>query len=313
MAQYPLVSLVAIRSLHMLIAQLAARSISMSQIPANRSILITGCSTGIGHACAHGLAKRGYRVIASARQPADVERLQDEGLESLQLDVDDSNSIAAAVEQTLALTGGQLYGLFNNGAYGQPGAVEDLSRDTLRAQFETNLFGWHELTCGLIPIMRKQGYGRIIQNSSILGLITLPYRGAYVASKFALEGLTDTLRLELNGSGIHCSLIEPGPIVSRFRDNAHRMYRQHIDAEHSIHRDFYHAMARRLQKEGNAAPFTLPPGAVLKKVIHALESRRPKPRYYVTFPTYLFGGLRRVLSSRGLDWTLKRVSGGGSR
>ena len=275
--------------------------------------MITGCSTGIGYACAHGLAERGYRVIATARQQADVERLQDEGLVSLLLDVDDSNSIEAAVEQTLALTDGHLYGLFNNGAYGQPGAIEDLCRDTLRAQFETNLFGLHELTCRLIPVMRKQGYGRIIQNSSVLGLIALPYRGAYVASKFALEGLTDTLRLELGGSGIHCSLIEPGPIVSRFRDNAHRKYREHIDTEHSVHRDAYRSMERRLQKEGTVAPFTLPPEAVLKKVIHALESRRPKPRYYVTVPTYLFGGLRRVLSSRGLDWALKRVSGGGSR
>ncbi len=252
-------------------------------------------------------------MIATARQQADVDRLKDEGLESLLLDVNDSNSIATAVGQTLGLTNGRLYALFNNGAYGQPGAIEDLSRDTLRAQFETNLFGWHELTCRLIPVMRQQGEGRIIQNSSILGLITLPYRGAYVASKFALEGLTDTLRLELRGSGVHCSLIEPGPIVSRFRDNAHRKYLLNIDAENSVHRASYLAMESRLQKEGNAAPFTLPPEAVLKKLIHALESPRPKPRYYVTFPTYLFGGLRRVLSSRGLDRALRLVSGGGSR
>lgn len=285
----------------------------MHPTAADRSILITGCSSGIGHACAHGLAKRGYRVIATARQAADCDRLKSEGLESLPLDLDDSASIAAAVEQTLSLTGGRLYGLFNNGAYGQPGAVEDLSRETLRAQFETNLFGWHELTCRLIPIMRQQGEGRIIQNSSVLGLVTLPYRGAYAASKFALEGLTDTLRLELAGSGIHCSLIEPGPITSRFRDNAHRKYREHIDIEQSVHRDAYLGMERRLQKEGDAAPFTLPPEAVLKKLVHALESPRPKPRYYVTLPTYLLGGLRRVLSSRGLDWMLRRISGGGAR
>jgi len=278
-----------------------------------KTILITGCSSGIGHCVATGLARRGYRVFATARKPEDVQRLQAEGLEAIQLDLDDDASICAAVEEVLSRSGGQLYALFNNGAYGQPGAVEDLTRDVLRAQLETNLLGWHELTRRLIPVMRAQGEGRIIQNSSVLGLVTLPYRGAYNCSKFALEGLTDTLRLELHGSGIQVSLIEPGPISSRFRDNAHRMFRQNIDVAHSAHRNHYLAMEARLLKEGPAAPFTLPPEAVLKKVIHALESRRARPRYYVTFPTYLFGTLRRLLSSRGLDRVLQWVSGGGSR
>lgn len=278
-----------------------------------KTILITGCSSGIGHCVATGLARRGYRVFATARKPEDVQRLQAEGLEAIQLDLDDDASICAAVEEVLSRSGGQLYALFNNGAYGQPGAVEDLTRDVLRAQLETNLLGWHELTRRLIPVMRAQGEGRIIQNSSVLGLVTLPYRGAYNCSKFALEGLTDTLRLELHGSGIQVSLIEPGPISSRFRGNAHRMFRQNIDIAHSAHRKHYLAMEARLLKEGPAAPFTLPPEAVLKKVIHALESRRARPRYYVTFPTYLFGTLRRLLSSRGLDRVLQWVSGGGSR
>jgi len=278
----------------------------------SRAVLITGCSSGIGYACAKGLAERGYRVFASARKAADASRLAGEGLEALRLDLDDSGSIAGVVDEILARTGGRLYGLFNNGAYGQPGAVEDLTRETLRAQLETNLLGWHELTCRIIPVMRRQGEGRIIQNSSVLGLVTLPYRG-YVASKFALEGLTDTLRLELAGTGIHVSLIEPGPIESRFRANAHRMFRERIDAEHSVHRDTYRAMEARLLKEGAAAPFTLPPLAVLDKLIHALESPRPRPRYYVTFPTHLLGTLRRILSTRGLDWMLRQISGGGSR
>jgi NAD(P)-dependent dehydrogenase (short-subunit alcohol dehydrogenase family) len=166
------------------------------------SILITGCSSGIGHHCAHELARRGWQVIASARRPEDVARLEAEGLSAVRLDLDDPASIGAALERTLELTGGRLDALFNNGAYGQPGAVEDLSRDVLRAQLETNLLGWHDLTCRVIPLMRRQGRGRIVQNSSILGFIPLPYRGAYVASKYALEGLTDTLRLELRGSGI---------------------------------------------------------------------------------------------------------------
>jgi NAD(P)-dependent dehydrogenase (short-subunit alcohol dehydrogenase family) len=191
--------------------------------------------------------------------------------------------------------------------------VEDLSRVVLRAQLETNLLGWHDLTCRIIPVMRAQGEGRIVQNSSVLGLVTLAYRGAYVASKFALEGLTDTLRLELAGSGIQVSLIEPGPILSRFRANGHEKFRENIDPEHSVHRERYGAAERRLLKEGPAQPFTLPPEAVLKKLIHALGSPRPRPRYYVTVPTYLLGYLRRVLSTRGLDRVLRLASGSGTR
>jgi NAD(P)-dependent dehydrogenase (short-subunit alcohol dehydrogenase family) len=275
--------------------------------PSPRTVLITGCSSGIGRCVALGLQARGYRVFATARRAADVAGLAAAGLESLPLDLDDSRSIQAAVDEVLRRTDGELYALFNNGAYGQPGAVEDLRREVLRAQFETNLFGWHELTCRVLPVMRRQGYGRIIQNSSVLGLVALPLRGAYNASKFALEGLTDTLRLELHGSGIHVCLVEPGPIESRFRANAFQAWRRNIDKTHSPFRMQYEAMEARLTKEGPAVPFTLPPEAVLKKVIHALESPRPRARYYVTFPTYLFGTLRRLLSSRALDRILRRV------
>ena len=278
-----------------------------------KSVLITGCSSGIGRCVAFGLQTRGYRVFASARKPADVEALRAEGLECLQLDLDDPASIAAAVKQVSVATNGALYALFNNGAYGQPGAVEDLTREVLRAQLETNLLGWHDLTRRLLPLMRRQRAGRIIQNSSVLGLVAMPYRGAYNCSKYALEGLTDTLRLELRGSGVHISLIEPGPIESRFRANAMRMWQRNIDTQHSFHRDRYRAMQARLEKEGPAAPFTLPPTAVLRRVIHALESPRPKPRYYVTTPTYLFGFLRRVLPTRALDALLRQASGDGKR
>ncbi|MES9990700.1 MAG: SDR family oxidoreductase [Candidatus Thiodiazotropha sp.] len=278
-----------------------------------KNILITGCSSGIGQAVAHGLKDRGYRVIASARKEEDIAALQAQGFDTLDIDLDHSDSIDQAMDHLLALTDGRIYALFNNGAYGQPGAVEDLSREALRQQFETNLFGWHELTCRVIPLMRRQGVGRIIQNSSILGFITLPYRGAYVASKYALEGLSDTLRLELVGSGIHVSLIEPGPIESRFRQNAHAMFNKHIDSNHSVHQEYYEAMVARLEKQGHAAPFTLPAQAVLKKVIHALESNNPKPRYHVTVPTHLFAVLRRLLSSRALDRILLKISSGGRR
>jgi NAD(P)-dependent dehydrogenase (short-subunit alcohol dehydrogenase family) len=279
--------------------------------PSQRSVLITGCSSGIGHHVAHGLEKRGYRVFAAARNPEDVKRLGAEGLESLRLDLDDESSIGAAVEQVLAATGGKLHALFNNGAYGQPGAVEDLDRATLRAQLETNLLGWHDLTRRIIPVMRRQGEGRIIQNSSVLGFAAMPFRGAYNCSKFALEGLTDTLRLELVGTGIHVCLIEPGPIRSHFRENAFARFRENIDMENSFHRNSYQGMIERLQKEGDALPFTLGPEAVMKKVIHALENRRPKPRYYVTFPTYLFGYIKRLLSTRMQDRLMLKVSGGG--
>ena len=236
-----------------------------------------------------------------------MHRLEADGFESIQLDLADSDSIAAAVDKILARTGGTLDALFNNGAYGQPGAVEDLSRDVLRAQFETNLFGWHELTNRVLPVMRRQGHGRIVQNSSVLGFVALRYRGAYNASKYALEGLSDTLRLELVGTNIHVSLVEPGPVTSHFRENAFRAYRENIDPDNSVHRDRYLAMEARLQTKGPAVPFTLPPEAVLKKVIHALESRRPRARYYVTFPTYLFGTLKRLLSTRLLDRMLNKV------
>ena len=280
---------------------------------ASKNILITGCSSGIGLCVASGLRDRGYRVFASARKPEDVKLLMAMGMEAVQLDLSDSESISSAVETVLQTTQGNLFGLFNNGAYGQPGAVEDLSRSALREQFETNLFGWLELTNRVIPVMRRQGAGRIIQNSSVLGLVALPYRGAYTASKFALEGLTDTLRMELAGSGIHVSLIEPGPIESRFRANAFSMWKKHIDAENSFHHARYSAMVQRLEKQGPAAPFTLPPAAVLKKVIHALEHPNPRPRYYVTFPTYLLGVLRRLVSTSTLDKILLKISNDGGR
>ncbi|PKM45895.1 MAG: short-chain dehydrogenase [Gammaproteobacteria bacterium HGW-Gammaproteobacteria-1] len=275
-----------------------------------KTILITGCSSGIGLCVAQGLQARGWRVFATARKTADVERLTQLGLESLLLDLADSASIHAAMDEVLRRSGGTLDALFNNGAYGQPGAVEDLGRAVLREQFETNLFGTHELTCRAIEVMRRQGHGRIVHNSSLLGLVALPFRGAYNASKYALEGLTDTLRLELHGSGIHVALVEPGPILSRFRANAMAKYKQNIDADSSFFRDTYRRMENRLTKVGPAAPFTLPPEAVLAKVIHALESPRPKARYFVTFPTWMFAVLRRLLPVGGLDWVLRRVSRG---
>ena len=276
-----------------------------------KTILITGCSSGIGLHVATRLKADGYRVFATARKAKDVEKLTALGFEAHLLDLDSSESIQQAVAWVLSSTQGKLYALFNNGAYGQPGAVEDLTRDVLRQQFETNLFGWLELTNLLIPVMRKQGTGRIIQNSSVLGLITLKYRGAYNASKFALEGLTDTLRQELHGSGIHVSLVEPGPITSAFRENAYAMFKKNIEINGSAHQTTYEAVERRLAKKtdlNEKDAFTLSPEAVYTKVLHALESSKPKARYYVTFPTYLFAYLRRILSAEMLDRVLRKIS-----
>ena len=279
----------------------------------DRSVLITGCSSGIGLCVAEGLKVRGYRVFATARRQADVEQLARDGFESLSLDLDDAGSIADALGEILERTGNRLYGLFNNGAYGQPGAVEDLTTEVLRAQFESNFFGWHELTRRVLPVMRAQGEGRIIQNSSVLGFVALKYRGAYNASKFAIEGLTDTLRQELYGTNIHAVLIEPGPVTSHFRENAYRAFKRNIDVNASPHREAYKSVERRLANQDKDPAFTLPASAVLDKVVHALESPRPKPRYYVTVPTYAFGILKRLLSTRLLDRVLMASSGSENR
>lgn len=278
-----------------------------------KTVLITGCSSGIGYCVAHGLKQQGYRVIATARREDSVSQLTSEGFESLLLDLSDSDSIRQAFQKIMQLTEGKLYALFNNGAFGLPAAVEDLSRANLQYQFDTNVFGWLELTNLVIPVMRKQGYGRIIQNSSVLGFVAMPFRGAYNASKYAIEGLSDTLRLELKNTNIYISLIEPGPITSQFRANAVKALQQHIDIEHSVHRVKYLGVLDRLNKQGPAAPFTLPPEAVLKRVITILESKNPKPRYYVTFPTYLFAFLKRLLSHRQMDYLLAKAGGEGKR
>ena len=273
-----------------------------------KNVLITGCSTGIGYCVALGLKAQGYRVIATARTKNDIAKLETEGIETLHLEVSDSESIQQAVKAVHELCNNELYAIFHNAAYGQPGAIEDLSRKTLETQFATNFFGWVELNNSLIPLLRKQSKARIIFNSSVLGIISLPYRGAYNASKYAIEGMADTLRLELHDTNIDVSLIEPGPVESDFRKNALKAFKANIDIDNSVHSQKYQRQIKRMEKIGPAAPFTLPAESVLKKVIHALESKKPKAHYYVTFPTYLFGYLKRILPTRWLDKILIHVS-----
>lgn len=273
-----------------------------------RNVLVTGCSSGIGYCVAKGLRERGYKVFVTARKSADIQRLEAEGFKVIPLELADPKSVEACAHELMLRTNSQLYAIFHNGAYGQAGAVEDLSRETLEKQFATNVFGWHQLTNLLLPLMRHQGYGRIIYNSSLLGFVALPFRGAYNASKHAVEGLADTLRLELYDTAIKVCLIEPGPVESRFRANALKSLLDHVDIEKSVHRDKYKGAIKRLEKVGPAAPFTLPPEAVLTKVIHALESQHPRARYRVTFPSRLFYACKRVLPTRLLDKVLLAVS-----
>lgn len=273
----------------------------------DRSILVTGASSGIGRAAAEILAARGWRVFATARRPADLADLAAlPGVEAIPLELTDPASIAACAAHVLSATDGRLYAVFNNGAYGQLGAVEDLPTDALRTQFETNLFGWHDLTRRLIPAMRANGRGRIVQCSSVLGIVAMKFRGAYTASKFALEGLTDTLRMELRGSGIEVVSIRPGPIATRFVENALR-HLAAIDTDASVHAETYRRRIERL-KRGGANRFKLPASAVVDRLIVALENPRPRASYAVTIPTILMGWARRLLSDTRLSHLVGRLS-----
>ncbi|MDG1520590.1 MAG: SDR family NAD(P)-dependent oxidoreductase [Yoonia sp.] len=272
-----------------------------------QSILLTGASSGIGYDAALGFRALGFRVFASCRAQADCDRLIAEGFDSPRIDYTDSDSIVSGLAAVLDATGGTLDVLYNNGAYACPGAVEDLPRDALRAIFETNVFGYQELTNMVIPVMRAQGHGRIINCSSVLGLVGLKWRGAYVATKYALEGLSDVLRIELADTQIKVILIEPGPITSDIRQNAIPHFERWIDWERSARAVEYGTLRGRLYTDSGPDTFELPASAVTKKLIHAATAKRPKPRYYVTFPTYLMGVLRRILSTRWLDAVTKRA------
>ncbi|AUH72969.1 oxidoreductase with NAD(P)-binding Rossmann-fold domain [Legionella sainthelensi] len=264
-------------------------------------ILITGCSSGIGFDAAFALKKRGHRVIGSCRKEEDVEKLLNIGLEAVQLDVSDSSSIQNAFANVLAKTEGRIDVLINNAGYGQAGALEDITREVLRTQFETNVFGLVELTNLAIPVMRKQGHGRIINISSILGIISMPFRGAYNASKYAVEGISDTLRLELQSSGIDVITVEPGPIESRFRDNCVDNSLNYIEKQHSYFSKQYERMLEEFKQKKSASIFTKQPDAVIKKLHHAIESKRPKAKYPVTIPSHLMILLKRILTTKMLD------------
>ncbi|MCC0063089.1 MAG: SDR family NAD(P)-dependent oxidoreductase [Defluviimonas sp.] len=270
-----------------------------------RSILITGCSSGIGYDAALGLRESGWRVFATCRQEEDCARLRSAGLESFRLDYADTDSIGAALDEALSRTGGTLGAVFNNGAFACPGAVEDLPTDALRAIFETNLFGYHDLTRRAIPVMRAQGFGRIVNCSSVLGLVPMRWRGAYVATKFAMEGLTDVLRLEMADTPVRVVLIEPGPVTSKIRANSIPHFERWIDWKASARAEEYRGLLHRLYDAKGPDRFELPASAVTAKLLRALESANPAPRYFVTTPTYLMNAARRLLPGRALDRLLR--------
>ena len=271
-----------------------------------KTILITGCSSGIGYDAAHGLREAGWRVFASCRKAEDCDRLKAQGFDAPQIDLADPESIRRGLAEVLATTGGTLDALYNNAAFACPGAVEDLPAGALREIFETNLFGTHDLTREVIKVMRAQGHGRIINCSSVLGLVGLSWRGAYVSTKFALEGLTDVLRIEMRDTPIKIILIEPGPITSKIRANAIPHFEKWIDTANSARAAQYETLKSRLYEDTGPDTFELPASAVTQKILHALTSANPKPRYYVTTPTYLMGNLRRLLPTRLLDWVIAK-------
>lgn len=270
-------------------------------------VVVTGASSGIGYDIALSLQQQGYDVIATARNPKDLALLERLGLIALRLELSDEGDVAQAIEQINRHCGQQLYALVNNAAYGQPGAVEDVSRKALEQQFAVNLFGTHQLTCGLLPALRNSNTARIITISSVLGLVAFPWQGAYNASKYALEGLSDTLRLELRGSSVHLSLIEPGPIHSKFRANALHAFDTDIDWQHSAHSADYRRIKTYYSASSHPTPFTGSPAQVTRRVLHALRSPRPQPHYYVTLPTYILATCRRFLPYRLLDHLLAKL------
>ncbi len=267
---------------------------------AKRSILVTGCSSGIGAHCARALRDDGWQVFTTARKPEDIDALAADGFSAHYLDYREEASIDTLFETVMEESGGRLDALFNNGAYSQAGAIEDLPTEALKQQFEANVFGWHTLTRQVIPVMREQGSGRIVQCSSILGLVPMRWRGAYNASKFALEALSVTMRMELAGSGIHVSLIEPGPIESKMASNALAYVEKYIDVEGSVHRQSYEPELQRLRQGGVRSKHKLGPEAVYRVLKHALESPRPNPHYVVTRPAKIGVALKRLLPARTL-------------
>ena len=272
-----------------------------------QNILITGCSSGIGLETALILRKNGIKVYASARKEEDVQILRGLGFETFKIDVREKNDIKIALE-TIVKNDLKLDAVFNNAGFGQPGAVEDLSVKVLKKQFDTNFFGLHEVTIQAMKLFRRQGFGKIIQHSSVLGIISLKFRGAYNASKYAIEGLNDTLRQEVLGSQIYISTINTGPVTSKFRENALKKFNKNITIEGSFFEESYKKeLKARLESTEDKAPFNLPASSVANVVLKIMNTKKPRPRYYVTKATHILGFFKRILPTSWLDRLLNRI------
>jgi len=269
------------------------------------NIVITGCSTGIGLETVKYLRHKGIKVYPTARAQKDVEMLISLGFDNaMQLDVTKPRQIEEVITHVLAKES-KIDVWFNNAGYGQAGAIEDIKTDILKEQFETNVFGLHECTRQIIPVMREQGHGKIIQHSSVLGLISLFGRGAYNASKYAIEGLTDTLRLELEGTNIHAVLLNTGPITSNFRITAMKKLQENVDIKNSVFQKEYE---KNLQGKHKKVPFNEEADAVASIVHKIIRTEKPKPRYYITKATYILGYMKRIVSTHILDKILAKLS-----
>lgn len=276
-------------------------------VVADKSVLVTGCSSGIGRATAEVLRTAGWKVFPTARKAEDLEALRTDGFEAVELDIATSGSVVACIETVLEKNGGKLGAVVNNAGFGMPGAIQDLTRDAMRQQFEVNLFGLQELTNLLVPVFRKQGYGRIVNISSVVGRLSLPFMGIYSASKFALEAVSDAQRIELSLDPISVSLVEPGPIRTRFSTNCAGQGEVRLDVNGSRFGAAYKKYFDKRRNGGMAEDrFRLPPEAVAGKIRHALESPRPKIRYRVTIPAYLGDWAARWMPAGLIDRLMTR-------
>jgi NAD(P)-dependent dehydrogenase (short-subunit alcohol dehydrogenase family) len=266
-----------------------------------RSILITGCSSGIGLAAARTLRDRNWRVISACRKPEDVEARRAEGFDSVRIDHGDAASVEAGWTEAMQLTGGTLDALFNNGGHGMSGAAEDVPRQALELVFASNVFGVHQLTRLALPGMIARGRGRIVIHSSVVGFTALRWRAAYVATKHALEGLTNTMRVELRGTGVDVSILNTGPVASGFRENSVKLFNSWIDVDASRHSDYYRTEFMASRSSDAPVPFEGTANDVVRKLIHAVEAPRPRTRYYITPYAYVAAALTRMLPDRLQD------------
>jgi NAD(P)-dependent dehydrogenase (short-subunit alcohol dehydrogenase family) len=268
-----------------------------------KTVLITGCSSGIGEATAARLARNGWTVYATARRPETLTELAEGGCRTLALDVTDESSMTEAVDSVVAETG-RIDALVNNAGYSQSGASETLDLADVRRQFETNVFGLLRMSQLVLPTMRAQGSGRIVNISSMGGRLVFPGGGAYHATKYAVEAFSDAMRFEVRGFGVHVVLVEPGLITTNFENAALASMDLEDDGPYghfnrkvaSATSDAYSGPLRRLGG---------PPAAVAKVIEKALTARRPRARYTVTPSARLSIGTRRLLPDRIWDAAMR--------